>query len=70
MKRRFLVSAKDFLPQEVECEGCSGDALILALKDAEIRHWKVNRRSSNGQDWFFDVALSEEVKEFRVQTLC
>ena len=70
MKRRFLVSAKDFLPQEVECEGCSGDALMLALQSKEVRHWKVNRRSPSGQDWFFDVALSEDTKEFRVQTLC
>jgi hypothetical protein len=69
MKRRFLVSAPNFLPQEVECEGCSGDALMLALRDAEIRHWKVNRRSQSGQDWYFDVALSEEIREFRVQTL-
>ena len=69
MKRRFLVSATDFVPREVECDGCSGDALNLALQDVEIRHWKVSRRSLSGQDWFFEVAVAEETKEFRVQTL-
>ena len=69
MKRRFLISASNFVPQVVECEGCSGDALMIALQDAEIRHWKVNRRCPSSQDWFFDVAFSEDNKEFRVQTL-
>jgi len=43
---------------------------MVALQNKEVRHWKVNRRSPSGQDWFFDVALSEDTKEFRVQTLC
>lgn len=68
MKRLFLVSATDFDSQEVECSGCSGDALNLALQGERIDQWKVNRRSPDGKDWFFDVTIAGETREFKVHT--
>ena len=69
MKRLFQVSAPEFASKQVECSGCSGDALLLALKDEQIDGWKVNRKSPDGRDWFFDVTISGARREFKVQTL-
>ena len=69
MKRFFQVSAQDFAPKQVECSGCSGDALLLALQDEQIDSWKVNRKSPDGRDWFFDVTISGASREFKVHTL-
>ena len=70
---RFRVSAEDFSSREVECIGCHGDALTLALSNTSVAHWKVNRRSPDGRSWFFDVALEQPggavMREFRVDTL-
>ena len=69
MKRLFQVSAAGFTTKKVECNGCSGDALTLALNGEKVDSWKVNRRSPNGKDWFFDVSISGVTREFKVQTL-
>ena len=53
VKRLFLISAADFPSKEVECSGCSGDALTLALAGEPVDHWRVSRRSADGKDWFF-----------------
>ena len=62
MKRLFQVSAPEFASKQVsiqvECSGCSGDALLLALRDEQIDGWKVNRKSPDGWEWFFDVTIS------------
>ena len=70
---RYRISAEGFDTSEVDCTGCSGDALQLALATHPIRHWKVNRRSPDGRKWFFDVVLAasnnEQPLEFQVETL-
>ena len=45
--RRFEISADGFPTQQLECSGCSGDALTLALADTAVQQWKVNRHGSN-----------------------
>jgi len=40
LKRLFQVSAPEFVSKQVECSGCRGDALLLALKDEQIDGWK------------------------------
>ena len=69
MKRLFQVSAAEFESKQVECSGCSGDALLLALQEVQIDSWKVNRKSPDGRDWFFDVTISGASREFKVHTL-
>ena len=69
MKRLFQVSAAEFTTKQVECSGCSGDALSLALEAEKVDSWKVIRRSSDGKDWFFDVTISGEARVFKVRTL-
>lgn len=69
MKRLFEVSAAEFTTKEVECSGCSGDALCLALEGEKVDSWKVSRRSSDNKDWFFDVTISGESRVFKVRTL-
>ena len=69
MKRLFQVSAAGFTTKQVESTGCSGDALTLALNGEKVDSWKVNRRSPDGKDWFFDVSISGVTREFKVQTL-
>ena len=69
MKSLFQVSAQKFDSKQVECSGCSGDALLLALQDEQIDCWKVNRKSLDGRDWFFDVTIAGASREFKVQTL-
>jgi hypothetical protein len=36
MKRLFQVSASEFPSKTVECSGCSGDALLLALEEENL----------------------------------
>ena len=71
--RRFEISADGFPTQQLECSGCSGDALTLALTNTPVQQWKVNRRSPDGRSWFFDVTLHNAADgattEFRVDTL-
>ena len=69
MKRLFLISAADFPSKEIECSGCSGDALTLALAGEPVDHWRVSRRSADGKDWFFDVTIAGETREFAVKSL-
>jgi len=69
MKKLFQVSAQKFPSKQVECSGCSGDALLLALNEEKIDHWKVIRKSPDGRDWFFDVSISGVCREFKVHTL-
>ena len=67
MKRLFVISAAGFAAQQVECAGCSGDALSLALAGEPVDQWKVSRRSADGKDWFFDVTIAGETREFKVE---
>ena len=69
MKRLFQVSASEFESKQVEYSGCSGDALLLALQEVQIDSWKVNRKSPDGRDCFFDVTISRANREFKVHTL-
>jgi len=69
MKRLFQVSASGFSSKQVECSGCSGDALLLALEAEMIDCWKVSRKSPDGRDWYFDVTISGVCREFTVHTL-
>ena len=69
MKRLFEVTAKEFTTKQVECTGCSGDALALALQGEKVDTWKVSRRSADGLDWFFDVTIFGAAREFKVKTL-
>ena len=70
---RYRISAEGFDTSDVDCTGCSGDALQLALATHPMRHWKVNRRSPDGRKWFFDVVLvaseNDQPLEFQVETL-
>ena len=68
---RFQISADGFSTLELACEGCSGDALTMALAESEtqVQQWKVNRRSPDNRSWFFDVTSNGMTKEFRVDTL-
>lgn len=69
--RRFQISADGFRTLELACDGCSGDALTMALAKSETaaQHWRVNRRSPDNRSWFFDVTIDGMTKEFRVDTL-
>jgi len=69
MKRLFEISAPEFASKQVECSGCSGDALLLALQAEQIDHWKVKGKSPDGRDWFFEVTISGVCREFKVHTL-
>ena len=68
-QKTVSVSASEFESKQVECSGCSGDALLLALQEVQIDSWKVNRKSPDGRDWFFDVTISGASREFKVHTL-
>lgn len=66
---RYQVTADGFASREVDCPGCSGDALTMALRDETVDQWKVNRRSPDGLDWFFDVTIAGSSRPFRVHRL-
>lgn len=42
---------------QVNVPGCSGDALSLALGPLGLSNFKVERRSRDGRQWFFQVTF-------------
>ena len=66
---RYQVTADGFASRDVDCPGCSGDALTMALHGEPVEQWKVNRRSPDGRDWFFDVTISGASRSFQVHRL-
>ncbi len=53
----YLISADGLEDLRVACPGCSGDALVLALRDRGMQSHKVHRRSDDGRQWWFQVTL-------------
>ncbi|CAK6691163.1 hypothetical protein BBFGKLBO_00968 [Synechococcus sp. CBW1107] len=53
----YRITAEGLEELQVTCSGCSGDALVLALKDQEMRSYKVKRRSDDCRQWWFQVTL-------------
>ncbi|MEA5413770.1 hypothetical protein [Synechococcus sp. BA-132 BA5] len=53
----YLITAEGLDDLMVACPGCSGDALVLALRDREMQSYKVHRRSDDGRQWWFEVTF-------------
>lgn len=53
----YRITAEGLEELRVACPGCSGDALVLALRDQEMRSYKVKRRSDDCRQWWFQVTF-------------
>jgi hypothetical protein len=56
----FRITGEGLEGLRVTCPGCSGDALVLALIDRDMRSDKVHRRSDDGRNWWFQVTFGPE----------
>ena len=54
---RFQITAEGLEKLRVTCPGCSGDALVLALRNREMQSYEVLRRSDDGRQWWFQVTF-------------
>lgn len=54
---RYQITAQGFEELGVNCPGCSGDALVLALRSREMQSYEVLRRSDDGRQWWFQVTF-------------
>jgi hypothetical protein len=53
----YCVAASGLVPIRVNVPGCSGDALSFALGPLGLSDFKVERRSPNGRQWFFQATF-------------
>lgn len=53
----YQITAEGLADLEVNCPGCSGDALVLALRHWDIQSYQTLRRSEDGLQWWFQVTL-------------
>ena len=51
----YCVEVPGLPPLSVSCVGCSGDALQLALREQGLANFRVERRSKDGRQWWFQV---------------
>jgi len=74
---RYQITAEGLADLQVNCPGCSGDALLLALKHWDIQSYQTLRRSQDGRQWWFQVTLklaaaevSDDSALIRVVSVC
>lgn len=53
----YQITAEGLADLKVNCPGCSGDALVLALRHWDIQSYQTLRRSEDGLQWWFQVTL-------------
>ena len=53
----YQITAEGLADLRVHCPGCSGDALVLALRHWDIQSYQTLRRSGDGLQWWFQVTL-------------
>jgi hypothetical protein len=53
----YQITAEGQADLQVNCPGCSGDALVLALRHWDIQSYQTLRRSGDGLQWWFQVTL-------------
>ena len=51
----YCVEVPGLPPVSVTCAGCSGDALQLALREQGLDNFRVERRSKDGRQWWFQA---------------
>lgn len=51
----YCVEVPGLPPLSVTCGGCSGDALQLALQEHGLDSFRVERRSKDGRQWWFQA---------------
>jgi len=73
----YQITAEGLEVLQVNCPGCSGDALVLALGNREMQSYEVLRRSDDGRQWWFQVTFkrggtgaSEDSAVIRVVSVC
>lgn len=53
----YCVEVPGLPPLSVSCAGCSGDALQLALQKQGLENFRVERRSKDGRQWWFQATF-------------
>ncbi len=70
----YQITAEGLADLQVNCPGCSGDALVLALRHREMQSYQTLRRSDDGRQWWFQVTLklggAEDSAVIRVVSVC
>jgi hypothetical protein len=62
---RYQITAEGLADLRVNCPGCSGDALVLALGHWDIQSYQTLRRSEDGRQWWFQLTLKLAAAEVR-----
>ena len=70
----YQIQAEGLADMQVTCPGCSGEALVLALRHREMQSFQTLRRSDDGRQWWFQVTLkpggAEDSAVIRVVSVC
>ena len=61
----YQITAEGLADLQVNCPGCSGDALVLAMGHQEMQSFQTLRRSHDGRQWWFQVTLKLAAAEVR-----
>ncbi|WP_295535764.1 hypothetical protein [Synechococcus sp. UW140] len=65
---KYIISAEAFEPITLDCPGCSGDALKLALEPKGLLAFRVQKRSPNGLSYWFEVDFNKDCHNSNSET--
>ncbi|NBR45264.1 MAG: hypothetical protein EBQ52_01535 [Synechococcaceae bacterium LLD_019] len=67
---KYIISAEGCDPVTLDCPGCSGDALKIALANKGIHSFRVQKRSPDGLSYWFEVDFKREASSSSLEIIC
>ena len=67
---KYIISAEEFIQITLDCPGCSGDALKLALEPKGMLTFRVQKRSPDGLSYWFEVDFKRECSSLKPEIIC
>ena len=67
---KYIISAEGRDSVTLDCPGCSGDALKLALANKGIHSFRVQKRSPDGLSYWFEADFNRDCHNLNAETSC
>ncbi|NCU91545.1 MAG: hypothetical protein EBV44_06260 [Synechococcaceae bacterium WB7_1B_046] len=67
---KYIISAEGCDPVTLDCPGCSGDALKLALEPKGMYSFRVQKRSPDGLSYWFEADFNRDCHNLNAETSC
>ena len=67
---KYIINAEECDPITLDCPGCSGDALKLALEPKGMHSFRVQKRSPDGLSYWFEVDFKRKTSSSNPEIIC